>query len=141
MKTCTYLRLNFPKFLDQARIFFFQFYLYVKFPSLCLSPYFSINLLSFLCFSFFSFSFFSFTFLSHSESESMADQLAKGHRADRAVRCGSSTVLAVGIPSIRSDISGSHSASYIYPLHFRSTRIYWSMSVPLTRTLYIFEVM
>ena len=31
----------------------------------------------------------------HSESESLSMQLAQGHRADRAVRCGSSTVLAV----------------------------------------------
>ena len=75
------------------------------------------------------------------ESESLADQLAQGHRADRAVRCGSSTVLTVGLPTMRADLIGFHTASHIYPLHFRSTRIFWSMSVPLARTLYIFEIL
>lgn len=46
----------------------------------------------------------------------------------------------IGQPSILSEFTGGHTASHIFPLHFRSTRIYWSMSVPMARTLYLFEV-
>ena len=46
----------------------------------------------------------------------------------------------IGQPSIHADVTGSHSTTHIFPLHFRSTRIFWSMTVPFARTLYIFEV-
>ena len=142
---------SFSLFLSPSSSFFFflsfSFFLFLSpSPSLSLPLSLSIYLSIYLSIFLYPYSYFSFIYLSFylsiflRESENMASQLAQGHRANRAVRCGSSTVLAVGLPSIRSDLTGSHSASYIYPLHFRSTRIYWSMSVPLTRTLYIFEV-
>ena len=42
------------------------------------------------------------------ESEELSIQLAQGHRADRAVRCGSSTVLAVRAHSIILSFSTLH---------------------------------
>lgn len=55
-----------------------------------------------------------------------------------AYRLGSVTVHRLG--HINFENPGHHTADYIYPVGFRSTRLYWSMKRPRTRTLYTFEV-
>ena len=59
---------------------------------------------------------------------------AGGH----GLRYGSLTVHRLGSASF--DLPGHHSADYIFPRGFKSTRIFWSMHTPMTRVLYTFEV-
>jgi hypothetical protein len=65
-------------------------------------------------------------------------ELLSQRRSDKAVRSGALTILGIGKPLPKN--LNFHSENCIYPHRFRSTRIYWSMVMPLKRTLYAFEV-
>lgn len=56
-----------------------------------------------------------------------------------AVRLGGVTVYNLG--SIQYDSIGFQCASHIYPVGFRSARIYWSTIRPMQRTVYLFEIL
>ena len=77
-------------------------------------------------------------------SVQLSELLSQGHKADRAVRCGSLTVHSIGTPRIYPEPemanAGFHSATHIFPYRYRSSRIFWSMRHPWKRTLYIFEI-
>jgi F/Y-rich N-terminus len=79
-----------------------------------------------------------------SDSRDLSDMLSRGHRADKAIRCGGLTILAVGSPRLYPEVTaacaGFHTATQIFPHRFRSARIFWSMRKPLQRTVYFFEV-
>ena len=77
-------------------------------------------------------------------SVQLSELLSQGHKADRAVRCGSLTVHAIGMPRIypvpEMANAGFHTATHIFPYRYRASRIFWSMKHPWKRTLYIFEI-
>lgn len=55
-----------------------------------------------------------------------------------SLRVGSLTVHKLGTLSF--ELPGHHTSDCIFPVGFRSTRIFWSMKTPLMRVLYTFEV-
>lgn len=59
---------------------------------------------------------------------------AGGH----GLRLGALTVHRLG--AISFELPGHHSADYIFPRGFKSSRIFWSRRFPMTRTLYTFEI-
>lgn len=61
-------------------------------------------------------------------------------RTDKAVKSGAVTILNIGNP-ILIDSWGFFNSDFIYPHHFRATRIYWSATKANTRTAYIFEIL
>jgi len=54
-------------------------------------------------------------------------------------RSGACTVLNLG--TIRVDLPGFHTKNHIFPHLYRSSRIFWSMTHPLQRTMYVFEIL
>ena len=78
---------------------------------------------------------------SHS-CRSLSDLMSQGHKVDRALRFGGLTVHAIGAPRIYSeqDADCFHSATRIFPHHYRASRIFWSMRHVWRRTLYVFEI-
>ena len=58
---------------------------------------------------------------------------------DRAIRSGAGTVLSIG--KIQLDNMNFHTEKHIFPCNFRSARIFWSMTSPLKRTVYLFEIL
>ena len=54
-------------------------------------------------------------------------------------RCGSFTLHSIGY--IKLELLNFYNKSYIYPYKYCSSRIYWSMKVPLKRVLYIFDIL
>ena len=58
---------------------------------------------------------------------------------DRAIRSGAGTVLSIG--KIQLDNMNFHTDKHIFPCNFRSARIFWSMTRPMKRTVYLFEVL
>ena len=75
--------------------------------------------------------------------EAFARELAQGRGrqdgAGTAVRIGALSILHIGVPRI--DLSGFHTERHIFPHGYRSSRIFWSMTRPLQRTLYVFEIL
>jgi hypothetical protein len=67
--------------------------------------------------------------------EKHANELRLG---SRALRIGSLTIHKLGSPSLED--AGHHSTYHIFPIGYRSCRIFWSMKYPMRRTLYTFEV-
>ena len=59
--------------------------------------------------------------------------------AERAVKSGALTVLSIGRTS--QDLRGFHTEDHIFPLEFKSARLFWSMCRPLHRTLYVFDIL
>ena len=53
----------------------------------------------------------------------------------QALRVGALTVLNIGTPRI--DLSAFHTSSHIFPHLYCAARIFWSMTRPGTRTLYV----
>lgn len=45
-----------------------------------------------------------------------------------------------GMIHVVSGSNGFHDTNFIYPLHYKSSRIYWSMKNPMSRTVYLFEI-
>lgn len=72
------------------------------------------------------------------EIENVAAVLAQG-RTDVAVKSGAITILKIGKPLL--DKTGFSTTSYIYPHHFMSCRIFWSMKTSFTRTVYLFDIL
>lgn len=60
-------------------------------------------------------------------------------KSDKAYRCGGLTVFKLGKPSI--DLPNCHTETHIFPHKFKSSRIFWSMSKPFTRIVYLFEIL
>lgn len=58
---------------------------------------------------------------------------------DRAFRSGSCTIFNLGV--IQLEFQYFHNEYFIFPHKFRSSRIFWSMTRPWQRTLYIFEIL
>lgn len=58
---------------------------------------------------------------------------------DRAIRSGAGTVLSIG--KIQVDNMNFHTEKHIFPCNFRSSRIFWSMTRPMKRTVYLFEIL
>jgi hypothetical protein len=50
-------------------------------------------------------------------------------------------VTVYNLGSIQYDSIGFQCASHIYPVGFRSSRVYWSMTRPMKRTVYLFEIL
>ena len=75
--------------------------------------------------------------LDTSDCKNASEVLAK-HKANKAVRSGAVTIFSIGTPVTNNP--SFYNKEYIYPHRFRSTRIFWSMHRPLSRTLYCFEV-
>lgn len=72
------------------------------------------------------------------EMENIAKVLAQ-QRTDIAVKSGAVTILKIGSPAIdKPYFSNKH---VLYPHHFTSTRIFWSMISANHRTVYFFEVL
>lgn len=55
-----------------------------------------------------------------------------------AVRFGALTILQLG--TLRVESPHFHDEHVVYPVGFRSMRIFWSMKRPYKRTVYSFEV-
>ncbi len=55
-----------------------------------------------------------------------------------SLRVGTLTINKLGTLSF--ELPGHHTSECIFPIGFRSTRIFWSMTQPLQRTMYTFEV-
>lgn len=70
--------------------------------------------------------------------KSLAIELAQTS-TDRAIRSGAGTVLSIG--KIQLDNMNFHTDKHIFPCNFRSARIFWSMTIPMKRTVYLFEVL
>lgn len=77
------------------------------------------------------------TFIANNRAKEMknGDELRLG---TRMLRAGALTIQKLGTPSM--DDPGHHSEDSIFPIGFRSCRIFWSAVYPLKRTLYSFEV-
>lgn len=75
--------------------------------------------------------------LDTSDCKNASEVLAQ-HKANKAVRSGAVTIFSIGTPVTNNP--SFYNKEYIYPHRFRSTRIFWSMHRPLSRTLYCFEV-
>jgi hypothetical protein len=72
-----------------------------------------------------------------SDSESLSAILCQ-RRLDRVIRSGSLLIHSGGIVSPQ--LSHFHNEKFIYPLNFRSSRIFWSTVEPFQRTMYILEI-
>ncbi len=73
------------------------------------------------------------------ELQTLSNVLAQ-RRVDKAAKSGAVTILNLGQLSTL-DAALYSTPSYIYPHGFRSSRIYWSMSQPNVRTVYLFEIL
>jgi len=61
-----------------------------------------------------------------------------GESKDFCMRIGSLIVHSLG--RIVQDVDGFHVEDYIYPEGYVATRIFWSMTTPRTRTVYILKI-
>lgn len=69
---------------------------------------------------------------------SVGEKDVAGDPNEVCIRIGSLIVHSLG--KIVQDIDGFHTEDYIYPENFVSTRIFWSMISPRTRTVYVLKV-
>lgn len=67
-----------------------------------------------------------------------ADKDTPGESKDHCLRVGSLIVHSLG--KIVHDADGFHVEDYIYPEGYVATRIFWSMTTPRTRTVYILKI-
>ena len=67
-----------------------------------------------------------------------AEKDTPGESKDHCLRVGSLIVHSLG--KIVQDAEGFHVEDYIYPEGFVATRIFWSMTTPRTRTVYILKI-
>jgi hypothetical protein len=72
------------------------------------------------------------------EMENVAKILSQG-RTDVALKSGAVTILKIGKPLL--DKSGFSTTKHIYPHHFMSCRIFWSMRYSGQRTVYFFDIL
>jgi histone-lysine N-methyltransferase SETD1 len=72
------------------------------------------------------------------EIENVATILSQG-RTDVAVKSGAVTILKIGKPLLEKN--GFSTTKHIYPHHFMSCRIFWSMKHPGKRTVYFFDIL
>jgi F/Y-rich N-terminus/PHD-like zinc-binding domain len=72
------------------------------------------------------------------KQKSGGEKDAPGDANDLCYRVGSLTVHSLG--KIVQDVDGFHVEDYIYPEGFVSTRIFWSMISPRTRTVYVLKI-
>ncbi len=66
----------------------------------------------------------------------------RGNERDHSgptVRTGACIIYNIGTPRI--DTQYFHTKDYIFPHHFRSSRLFWSMKYPMQRTTYMFEIL
>ena len=68
----------------------------------------------------------------------LASQL-KETKGDVAVRCGTLTVFDMG--TLKKNSLYYHTKEVIFPLHFKSVRLFWSRLYPMKRTSYMFDIL